>query len=42
MTSDAETVKQYINELPEDRKDIITSIRKIILSSLPDGYEEVG
>lgn len=40
MQSNAKTVKQYISELPEDRKKAITTVRKEILKNLPDGYEE--
>ena len=41
MKSTAETVDQYIAELPEDRKDPIREVRETILNSLPEGYEEV-
>ena len=41
MKSTAETVDQYIVELPEDRKEPIREIRETILDSLPEGYEEV-
>jgi uncharacterized protein YdhG (YjbR/CyaY superfamily) len=40
MQSEAETVEQYINELPEDRKQEIKAVRKVILENLPEGYEE--
>lgn len=41
MRSTAETVNQYIEELPEDRKEPIRIVRETILKSLPEGYEEV-
>ncbi|UCH66478.1 MAG: DUF1801 domain-containing protein [Ignavibacterium sp.] len=40
MQSNAKTVKQYLSELPEDRKKAITTVRKEILKNLPKGYEE--
>lgn len=40
MQSQATTVENYIQELPEDRRDAIASVRKLILNNLPDGYAE--
>ncbi len=40
MQSDAKTVKEYLAELPEDRRRAVQAVRKIILSNLPEGYEE--
>ena len=40
MQSEATTPEQYINELPEDRKATIKTLRKIILDNLPEGFEE--
>jgi uncharacterized protein YdhG (YjbR/CyaY superfamily) len=40
MQSKAETVMQYISELPKDRKEAIMTVRNAILKNLPDGYEE--
>ncbi len=40
MQSKATTVEQYINELPEDRKDCIRQLRAVIKDNLPDGFEE--
>ncbi|MFV0470606.1 MAG: DUF1801 domain-containing protein [Paludibacteraceae bacterium] len=40
MTSTAETPEQYIEELPEDRKEIIKKLRKILKKNLPEGYVE--
>ena len=41
MQSKADTVKQYLNELPNDRKKAISIVRQTILENLPDGYDEV-
>ncbi len=41
MQSKASTVKEYLEELPEDRRIAISKIREIILDNLPEGYEEV-
>lgn len=40
MNSKAETVEEYINELPSDRRAIVNELREVILSSLPTGFEE--
>lgn len=40
MQSRARTVKQYIDELPVDRKDAIKAIRSTIIKNLPKGFEE--
>jgi len=40
MQSKATTVEQYINELPEDRKEVISRLREIILANIPEGFEE--
>ncbi|SFC99242.1 DUF1801 domain-containing protein [Algibacter pectinivorans] len=40
MQSKATTVKQYLDELPEDRKEPITKLRQQILDNLPKGVEE--
>ncbi len=41
MHSDAETVEQYLASLQPERREAIEQVRKVILSNLPDGYEEV-
>ena len=38
--SEAKTVKEYLAELPEDRRAAISTVRKVILDNLPKGYEE--
>jgi uncharacterized protein YdhG (YjbR/CyaY superfamily) len=40
MQSKAETVEQYIAELPDDRKEAIEQLRIVILKNLPVGFEE--
>jgi uncharacterized protein YdhG (YjbR/CyaY superfamily) len=40
MQSKAETVDQYISELPEDRKEVIQKLREVVLQNLPEGYQE--
>lgn len=41
MTSDAKTVEEYINQLPEDRKEAINTLRKQINDHIPEGFQEV-
>lgn len=41
MTSKAETVKEYIDQLPDDRKPVIKKIRSIIRKNIPNGFKEV-
>ena len=41
MQSKVNTVKQYLNELPNDRKKAISIVRQTILENLPYGYDEV-
>lgn len=40
MQSKATTVEQYMKELPEDRREAIAAIRKVILASIDNGVEE--
>jgi len=40
MTSKATTPEEYISALPDDRKEVITKIRKIIQDNLPSGFQE--
>lgn len=40
MQSSATTPKEYINSLPEERKEIMAKLRKVILKNLPKGFEE--
>lgn len=41
VQSKATTVKQYLDELPDDRRKAIAEIRKVICKNLPRGYDEV-
>ena len=40
-SSDATTVKQYLAELPDDRRGDVETVRDLILENLPPGYVEV-
>ncbi len=41
MPSTAATPQDYIAQLPEDRKEIMTKLRKVIVENLPEGFVEV-
>jgi hypothetical protein len=38
--SNATSVEDYLEELPEERRRAIAAVRETILANLPDGYEE--
>ena len=38
--SKAQTVDQYLAELPADRREAISAVRGVILDHLPEGYQE--
>lgn len=40
MQSTATSVEQYLAELPDERRPIISKLRAIILENLPPGFEE--
>ena len=40
MRSEAATVDEYLAGLPEERREAIGTVRDVILSNLPAGYEE--
>lgn len=40
MQTKTTTFKDYIDELPDDRKEAMTKLRKIILDNLPKGFSE--
>ena len=40
MQSTATTVEQYLQELPEERKEVVGKLREVILENLPNGFEE--
>lgn len=40
VTSRAETVEEYLESLPSDRREALAAVRKVILANLPEGFEE--
>ncbi len=40
MTSKAETPEQYLQELPDDRREAVSKLRAVIKENLPAGFEE--
>ena len=40
MTSKAATPQQYLDELPEERKEAVTKLRNTVLKNLPKGFKE--
>ena len=38
--SGAKTVREYLQELPEDRREVVSRVRDKILENLPAGFEE--
>lgn len=40
MQSDAKTVSEYLDGLPEDRREAVSKIREVILKNLPEGFSE--
>lgn len=40
VSSDAATVKEYLESLPEDRRKAISAVRKVIRKNLPKGIVE--
>jgi hypothetical protein len=40
VQSQAKTVEEYLASLPEDRREAIAAVRKVILENLGPGYEE--
>jgi Domain of unknown function (DU1801) len=41
VRSDAVTVDAYLAELPEERRQAISAVRRVILDHLPDGFVEI-
>ena len=41
VSSTAKTVADYLAELPEDRRQLVEAVRKVINDNLPAGFEEV-
>jgi uncharacterized protein YdhG (YjbR/CyaY superfamily) len=40
MNSESKTPEEYIEALPEDKKEAVSKLREIILTNLPDGFDE--
>lgn len=40
MQSMANTVDEYISELPDDRREAIEKLRQVVLDNIPDGFVE--
>ena len=40
MQYKADSPEDYINQVPEERKDVLKKLRKTIVSNLPEGFEE--
>lgn len=40
VSSAAATVKQYLDELPADRRAVVTKVRAAVNKAMPKGYEE--
>ena len=36
----ASTVEEYLAELPEERREVVSRVRKVVLKNLPKGYRE--
>lgn len=36
----AETIEHYISQLPDERKNAVERLRKVILENLPKGFSE--
>jgi uncharacterized protein YdhG (YjbR/CyaY superfamily) len=41
MQSTAATPDQYISELPEDRRNAMEQLRKVVIDNIPAGFKEV-
>lgn len=40
VKSAAATVEEYLDELPDDRRKVVSRVREVILENLPEGYSE--
>ena len=40
VSSSANTVAEYLEELPPERREVVAEVRQTILDNLPEGYEE--
>ena len=41
MVDKINKVEEYLNELPDDRKESLSTVREVIIQNLPTGYDEV-
>jgi len=41
MTSDAKTVVEYLEQIPEEQKSIVVKLQKTIKKNLPKGFKEI-
>jgi hypothetical protein len=39
-SSKAATVDEYLRELPDDRRAVVSAVRDVVLRNLPEGYRE--
>jgi len=40
VQSNASTVQEYLDELPPERREVISEVRETVLANLPEGYVE--
>ena len=40
MKIEAQTVQEYLNKIPEERKPAFEKLRNVILNNIPEGFEE--
>ena len=40
MRTEVQSIEEYLAMLPEDRRNTILEVRKVILKNLPEGYQE--
>ncbi len=39
--SKATTAEEYLDELPDDRREMVEAVRSVVRANLPEGYEEM-
>lgn len=40
VQSSATTVDEYLKSLPDDDREVVSAVRKVVRANLPEGYEE--
>ncbi|HEX2123765.1 MAG TPA: DUF1801 domain-containing protein, partial [Thermoanaerobaculia bacterium] len=40
VVSKAKTAEEYLGELPEERREVVAAVRRLIRKNLPKGFEE--